>query len=227
MSNLAMLEVVARGLGPLKDEVVFVGGATIELYLTGSAAPSVRPTDDVDCVTSIVTRVEYHAMEDRLRELGFRNSMDPKAPICRWLYKEIPVDVMPVKGEILGFQNRWYPEAFARPITARLPDGQTIKIFDLPYLIACKIEAFKDRGREDFMASPDLEDIITVLDGAPDSQEKVLHAPPSVRTYLQRAFGDFLKDERFLDCLDGHLPPSLGEGRVVRVRSILQDLAAS
>ncbi len=53
-----MLEMVTRGLSPLKDEVVFVGGATIELYLTAPAAPSVRSTEDVDCVAEDVTRVE-------------------------------------------------------------------------------------------------------------------------------------------------------------------------
>jgi len=38
-------------------------------------------------------------------------------------------------------------------VPVRLPDGQEIRIFSLPYLIASKLEAFKDRGHDDFMGS--------------------------------------------------------------------------
>ncbi len=38
-----MLGLVARGLGALKDEAVFVGGATIELYLSGEPLFKARP----------------------------------------------------------------------------------------------------------------------------------------------------------------------------------------
>ena len=34
-----MLGIVAKGLKGLKDEVVFVGGATIDLFITDPAAP--------------------------------------------------------------------------------------------------------------------------------------------------------------------------------------------
>ena len=42
--NVEMLEIVAEGLGELLDEVVFVGGATVTLYVTDPAAPEARPT---------------------------------------------------------------------------------------------------------------------------------------------------------------------------------------
>jgi hypothetical protein len=43
-----MLELAAHILGPLTDEMVFVGGATIHLWISDEAAPAVRATDDVD-----------------------------------------------------------------------------------------------------------------------------------------------------------------------------------
>ena len=58
MTNLEMLAHIARGLGDLKDEVVFVGGATIELYITDPGAPKVRPTDDVDWGSNILRKKE-------------------------------------------------------------------------------------------------------------------------------------------------------------------------
>lgn len=47
--NLHMLEMVAKGLQSLKDEVVFVGGAVTSLYINDPAAPPVTASDDVDC----------------------------------------------------------------------------------------------------------------------------------------------------------------------------------
>lgn len=34
MTSLEMLAQIAKGLGPLKDKVVFAGGSTVSLYLT-------------------------------------------------------------------------------------------------------------------------------------------------------------------------------------------------
>ena len=51
--NLDMIETVAAGLGPLRDEAVFVGGASTCLHIDDPAAESVRPTDDVDCVIEV------------------------------------------------------------------------------------------------------------------------------------------------------------------------------
>lgn len=59
--NLEMLALVAKGFGPLKDKVVFVGGATIDLYLD-AAAPEARATDDVDCVVEIGARSKFYSM---------------------------------------------------------------------------------------------------------------------------------------------------------------------
>lgn len=219
-----MLSLAARGFGPLKDEVVFVGGATIELYLGGQPALMVRATDDVDCVVEVAARTGYHKLEEKLRALGFRNPIDDKVPICRWEYRGILVDVMPVDGGILGFTNRWYPEGFKSAVPARLPDGEEIRIFSLPYLVASKLEAFKGRGRDDFMGSPDMEDIVTILDGAEDFEAEVGAAPESVRRYLQESFRGLLEDERFQDGLQGHLPPAAGPGRAARARAVLQAL---
>lgn len=220
-----MLSLVARGLGPLKDEAVFVGGATIELYIVGAPVIKVRPTDDVDCVVSVVSRIEYHKIEERLRALGFQHPMNEGAPICRWRYQDVPVDVMPIEGRIFGFSNRWYPGGFENSIRAKLPDGQEIRVFALPYLLASKIEAFKDRGKGDFLGSSDMEDIVTLLAGVPDFQEQLAGAPEDLRAYLREGFAEFTGDERFRDALEGNLPVEGREGRGVRARTILQNLS--
>lgn len=47
--NITRIKTVYNALGPLKDKVVFVGGATISLYREGTT-PEVRATEDVDVV---------------------------------------------------------------------------------------------------------------------------------------------------------------------------------
>ncbi len=71
-ANLDMLAIVAKGLKGLKERVVFVGGATLELYVA-SSAPEGRATDDVDCIVEMASRVKYYALEEELRILGFNN----------------------------------------------------------------------------------------------------------------------------------------------------------
>ena len=46
-SNLAMLEFVARKLGTLNAEFVFLGGCTTALFITDPVVPDVRSTVDV------------------------------------------------------------------------------------------------------------------------------------------------------------------------------------
>ena len=61
-----MLELAAEILGPLVDEVVFVGGATVHLWIKEEAAPPVRATDDVDVICDVTTYSEYLALAEEV-----------------------------------------------------------------------------------------------------------------------------------------------------------------
>ncbi|MFA5140656.1 MAG: hypothetical protein WC728_15615 [Elusimicrobiota bacterium] len=227
--NIEMLGIVAQGLKKLKEKVVFVGGATIDLFITDPAAPGTRATDDVDCVVELARRVEYYALEAELRALGFKHSMEEDAPICRWMFCGIKVDVMPTEGAVLGFSNRWYRDGVANAEQASLPNGERVYVFSMPYLLASKLEAFRDRGREDFQASKDLEDVIALLDGDPEAGEKINAAPADVRQYLREESARLLADGRFLLSLEGHLaagsPVAEGERRAGKCLALMRRIA--
>lgn len=125
-ANIIMLQTVANGLGGLKDEMVFVGGAVAELYADNPAASEIRPTLDVDCVIEISSRLQFAKMEENLRTQGFKNDTSEGAPICRWIYKGIKVDVMPTDSDVLGFSNRWHEEGIQIKTQKTLPDGTEI-----------------------------------------------------------------------------------------------------
>lgn len=51
--SIPLLELAASKLGVLADELVFVGGATIALWITDPAVPPTRATDDVDVMCDV------------------------------------------------------------------------------------------------------------------------------------------------------------------------------
>jgi predicted nucleotidyltransferase len=219
-----MIEIVAKGLGRLVEEIVFVGGATTGIYMDAVAASEPRPTDDVDCVIEVATRQGYYALEKRLRALGFKNSMQVKAPVCRWMFQSITVDVMPTDPKILGFSNRWYAEAILAAEEAVLPSKTTIRVFSLPYFIASKMEAFLNRGQADFRLSTDLEDIVTVLEGAADARTRLEQAKGNVLAYLRERLSPLLKDARFREAVQSHLQGTSDTRAFDRVWAILAGL---
>ncbi len=221
--NLKMIETVAVGLQPLLGQVVFIGGASACLHIHDPAAQLIRPTDDVDCVMAMASRIEYSRLEKQLRSLGFAHVMAPGHPICRWQYQGILVDVMPDNPAILGFSNQWYAEGIATAKSVKLPGGLTVRCFTLPYFLASKIEAFESRG-SDYRSSHDIEDILIVLDGQLDFKE-VEEAPKTVARYLRGKFSQALADRDFIESVHGHLPqdPS-NTARVQRILTFLRQL---
>jgi len=206
-TNLAMIELVARRLGRLREEVVFLGGAATALLITDAAAPDVRATMDVDVIVEVTSTLDYHRLAEALRSLGFAEDTGENAPICRWRIDGIAVDIMPTDEEILGFSNRWYLPAlrFAsiREVAGEIP----IRVVTALYFLATKIEAFHGRGHGDFMASHDVEDIIALIDGRAEIVEEVLHAPENVRRFIAASLREFIESRDFLEALPGHLLP--------------------
>lgn len=83
------------------------------------------------------------------------NDISEGAPICRWIYKDIKVDVMPTDSKVLGFSNRWYKEGIENKITKSLPDETEIFVFPSAYYLAAKFEAYNGRGGYDLRQSHD------------------------------------------------------------------------
>ena len=152
--NVMQLEAVATALGPLLQDVVFVGGSTTVLLVDEAAHFGVRRTDDVDVIIDVATLADYHGISARLRELGFWE--DTEGPICRWLVDSevgtVKLDIMPTDEEILGFSNRWYRDAIEQSMDVSLPSGITIKIVGPAYFLATKFEAFIGRGKGDYFS---------------------------------------------------------------------------
>ncbi|MCK9207041.1 MAG: nucleotidyl transferase AbiEii/AbiGii toxin family protein [Salinivirgaceae bacterium] len=206
-----MLQTVAIGLGELRNEMVFVGGAVAELYADNPAASEIRPTNDVDCVIEISSRLQFARLEENLRARGFKNDTSEGAPICRWIYRDIKVDVMPTDSNVFGFSNRWYVEGIEIKIQKTLPDGTDVFVFPPEYYLAAKFEAHNSRGGNDLRQSHDFEDIIYILDNCSNILDNISASTPSVKEYLKSECQKLLENPNFTEGIETALPYGSGE----------------
>ena len=222
--NLGMVERIAAALGQLRDRVVFVGGSATGLLITDPMAAAIRVTKDVDVIVEVATHGGYYQIEEALRAQGFRNDTREGAPLCRWRWEELILDVMPTDPTILGFSNRWYPEAVSTAEERLLPAGLSIRLVAPAYFIATKLEAFYGRGKGDYYGSHDLEDLIAVVDGRQSILGEIEMTTPALRSYLKEKLGALLNDPIFCYAVEGHLPGD--PGSQARVPDLLQRLRA-
>lgn len=151
-------------------------------------------------------RTENWTTDEILRSKGFKNDTSEDAPICRWIYKGLKVDFMSPDQNIFGFANSWYKEGIERSIEVELAPSK-IRILSLPYFLATKLEAFKDRGFPDFMGSKDMEDIISILEVSDEDLFKIgfNNSSKALKTYLNSEFLKLKKQNQFLDAIPGAL----------------------
>ena len=122
--TIPLLELAAAALGDLVGDLVFVGGATLEILVTDSAAPPARPTEDVDVVVQAASRYEYERFAKRLRARGFSEDATSSV-ICRWKHSgsEIHVISAPylLATKLEAFGDRGSAVSELAPVTGHLP----------------------------------------------------------------------------------------------------------
>ena len=201
--NIELLIRVAEALGDLRERLVFVGGTATALLITDPAAAEARVTADVDAIVAIVSLAEYHRLGDELRARGFSQTLAEGDPPYRWTIAGIKLDVMPLDAAVLGFSNKWYESAMRTASVVAIGERLSIRLVTPPCFVGTKLEAFRDRGKGDYLTSHDLEDVISVVDGRPELVEEVGQTSGDLRDYIASAFAQFLADENFLNALPG------------------------
>lgn len=224
--NIVMLQLVAKGLGHLKDEVVFVGGCVAELYAKKPELSDIRVTQDVDCIVEMHSYMQLGKLEDELRRLKFGHDASEGAPVCRWTYGGIKVDIMPTSSDVMGFSNRWYQDGIKNRIQVKLPDDTDIFILSPEYYLATKFEAHKGRGGDDLRASHDFEDIIYILDNNDDIADLVKNCPDSgLVKYLKEECAALINHANIIESIDCMLPIASQEERVYYIYEIIEGIA--
>lgn len=225
MSNRHLITYIGNRIGSLRNEFVFVGGSIVELLLDEDYPLSPRPTKDVDAIVGVCNRNHFNNIEKKLRKLGFKNNIIDGV-ICRWEIDGAILDVMPTDPNILGFSNRWYQPALKYAQKVFLEPELEILLISATYFLATKLEAFENRGNQDFYASHDLEDIVTVLDGRESLFNEILSSDKDVQSFIVQTFIKYQKQDQFIESLPGHLSPynALSSARAERIESIVEKI---
>lgn len=223
--ELSALRAVADRLDGLGLNYAFVGGSVVNLLLDDPAFAPARPTDDVDVIIEVVAAERYSDLEARIRGLGFDHDVREGAPLCRWVLGHLTVDIMPTEGAEIGLNTAWFKEALATA-TEREFSHTRLKLVSPAAFLATKHVAFLDRGGDDYYASPDLEDFVTVVDGREEIVAEVDGAPAELRAYLVAAVKALLAKPAFDEALPGQIPPDqASQLRLPRLRAKLRAIA--
>ncbi len=224
--NLEALAKVIPHLNRVGIPYAFLGGAIVELLITESPVMSIRPTKDVDAIIVATTNAKFAAVEAQLRAEGFKHDHSEEAPICRWIIDGVKVDLMPSEEVIFGMKSRWFKEAVETAIDIPMEGTLVAKVIAAPYFLATKIEAFRDRGKGDFIMSTDLEDIVVVVNGRPELANEIAQVTPALRDYLIAAIKEFLRNTNFVEALSGHMPPDQSNQQRLKILTLrLQAIA--
>jgi hypothetical protein len=223
--NLELLVGVARKIQPLLVDLVFVGGAIVELYFTDPVSERVRPTTDADAICEVTSYTEYQRLGDRLRELSFRQSARDADPVYRWRSEGYVLDLMPTDESILGFSNPWYELALERNVAVEIDDDLKVRVPEPPVFLASKLAAHADRGRDDPPTSVDLEDVVALLSSRPELCAEVERSDPSLRSWVGQQMISAFPRQSTRELVGSFLPevrwtPEIREDVVERVRRL-------
>jgi hypothetical protein len=194
---------VAKALEELNNEVVFVGGAMVSMYIDDPAAEDIRPTKDLDLTFQITTAGKLEALRERLIQKGFSQTQEYNV-ICRFRFDDLLIDVMSTQAVGWAPSNRWFMSGFKKAQPYDLGEIK-IQLLPLPYFLASKMEAFFDRGIRDLYASHDFEDILYIFNYTTNIVEHILNTDPEVAEYLKACIKRIMEDGSIRSVIPAHL----------------------
>lgn len=202
---------------------VFIGGGIVKLLITDPAAPLPSRTKDLDLVLEHQNDHQRMQADAALRNSEFtQNPFSEDDPLFAWYFQGVRIDVLPDKdSEMFGRTNRWFHHVMRDAQNVGI-NGIRAWIASAPCFVATKFEAFRSRGKGDYLSSKDMEDILAVVDGRPELIGELAQADPVVLTFVARCCQDLCTDERFLDALSSLVTDP---GRELEVFSRLKQMA--
>jgi predicted nucleotidyltransferase len=208
--NLRVVEKVALALGELNDDVIYVGGAVVSLYVTDKGAEQPRPTKDIDISVQISSYSQMDQFQTKLAAKKIYPAPAEKV-MYRYSYEDVLIDFIPYEETPLGPTNRWLKPGFEKAYYIEIGAAQ-VRILPVSLFLATKWEAFNSRG-DDPRMSHDFEDIIYVIDNNLDVVNDVIKAGVEVQKFLKIMAHEILSHSSRNEIIECHLNPFTAEER--------------
>ena len=219
--SIIAVERLARELGELRHQIVFIGGAIAPLLHSEPLFYSTRPTDDVDAIAATRSYAEYGRLTDELRARGFREDTSG-SHAHRWITQsEIPFDLVPAGDHLGGSGQSWDQFAIQSAASTDIAEGLSVRHASGPAFFALKLAAYADRGADDPYSSHDLEDIIALLASRGSIVAEVAAASAELKAFVSHELEALHRHPDFEGAIAGNLGDvgdRVGVLRLVRVR---------
>ncbi|MCB0497522.1 MAG: nucleotidyl transferase AbiEii/AbiGii toxin family protein [Cyclobacteriaceae bacterium] len=202
--NLKIVEKVASTLEELNNQVIYVGGAVVSLYVTDEGAEQPRPTKDIDVSIQISTYAQMNELREKLATKKIYPAHMEKV-MYRFILKDILIDFIPYEETPLGPTNSWLKPGFEKAYPVKI-GNEEIRILPVSLFLATKWEAFKSRGN-DPRTSHDFEDIIYIIDNNLDLVEDVKNAKGDVQLFLKEMSKEILTHSSRNEIIECHINP--------------------
>lgn len=214
-----MLRCVAKHLGNLRKEVVFMGGTVLPFLMTDAVTWNQRRSKDIDFIVNFSTKNDIYEFEDKLWDLGFKRRTI--GPVYHWVIDNVEVDVVPTDPAVVGFNNQWSMEAVLYAQQVYLDEDLAINIINSPYYLAVKFAAFAKRGKNNYMKSYDIADIVRIMYGDKYIEKNIQkRASDRLRSFLRAEFNKLL-NSNYKEIIVNYLPKfyrASGELSIVEAR---------
>jgi len=190
----------------MSAEVVFIGGAIAPILQTHPALARVRATKDVDAVVASTHYANYHGLETRMRDLGFKTDISDAKHVHRWRAPDgTPFDLVPAGEHLGGTGSKWDRMALQTGVETEIEPGLKIQHASAPGFLALKWAAFHDRGADDPFSSHDLEDILALTVSRETVAREVQEAPRNIQEHVREGFSWLLGSADYDDLVAAHL----------------------
>lgn len=202
--NIKVVEKVAIALEELNNDVIYVGGAVVSLYVTDEGAEQPRPTKDID----VSVQISSYGQMDDLREKLATKKIYPahtENVMYRYTLEDILIDFIPFEATPLGPTNSWLKPGFKKAYPVNIGEIE-IKILPVSLFLATKWEAYKSRGN-DPRTSHDFEDIIYIIDNNKEIIEDFHKADNDVQDFLREMSREILNHTSRNEIIECHINP--------------------
>ena len=112
--------------------------------------------------------------------------------ICRFIYDNVTVDIMPDDEKVIGFSNPWYRPGLLKLQSYKLTDGPA-----------------RNHG-----TSHDFEDIIYLTDNAATVVNQIKDADADVKDYLKKEYRSVWENSNRTEIISCHLQPLIRTARL-------------
>ncbi len=111
--NIKVVEKVATSLEELNNDVIYVGGAVVSLYVTDEGAEQTRPTKDIDISVQISTYAQMNELRKKLASKKIY-PVHSENNMYRYSHEDILIDLIPFEETPLGPTNSWLKPGFEK-----------------------------------------------------------------------------------------------------------------